>query len=176
MDIFTEQIIKRKRSTTDIAISIGASLAVFILIFISFFFLLPMTMIPLIPIAVTAAAIYGGYWVITSRNLEFEYSVTNGDLTVDKIIHKRKRKRVVSFDVRNAEEMGKYDPARMAHRQFDKQLIASETETGEDAWYIIVRTPKYGLTLLVFSPNDKVLDGIKAGMPRQMRIDVFGRN
>ena len=64
----------------------------------------------------------------------------------------------------------------MAHRQFDKQLIASETETGEDAWYIIVRTPKYGLTLLVFSPNDKVLDGIKAGMPRQMRIDVFGRN
>ena len=69
MDIFTEQIIKRKRSTTDIAISIGASLAVFILIFISFFFLLPMTMIPLIPIAVTAAAIYGGYWVITSLNL-----------------------------------------------------------------------------------------------------------
>ena len=176
MDIFTEQIIKRKRSTTDIAISIGASLAVFILIFISFFFLLPMTMIPLIPIAVTAAAIYGGYWVITSRNLEFEYSVTNGDLTVDKIINKRRRKRLLSFDVKEAEEMGKYDPRRMEQRPVDQRIMATETETGEDAWYILARTPKYGRTMLVFNPNENVLDGIKAGMTRQMRLNVFGRS
>lgn len=176
MDIFTEQIVKRKFSGKDWMVALGAAVAAFVLIYISIFILFPLTMIPLIPLVVIAGSIYGIYWITSSRDLEFEYSVTNGDLTVDKIIHKRKRKRVVSFDVRNAEEMGKYDPARMAHRQFDKQLIASETETGEDAWYIIVRTPKYGLTLLVFSPNDKVLDGIKAGMPRQMRIDVFGRN
>ena len=48
-------------------------------------------------------------------------------------------------------------------------------ETGENAWYILARTPKYGRTLLVFSPDEKVLDGIKAGLPRQLRIDVFGR-
>ena len=133
-------------------------------------------MMPLIPLLVIAGCIYGIYWVYSFRNLEFEYSVTNGDLTVDKIINKRRRKRVVSFDVREAEEMGKYDANRLAQREVDKRLIASVSDTGENAWYILARTPKYGRTLLVFSPNEKVLDGIKAGLPRQLRFDVFGRH
>ena len=176
MDIFTEQIVKRKFSGKDWGISFAASLGAVILVFISVFILLPLTGIPLIPLAVLAGSIYGIYWVVTSRNLEFEYSVTNGDLTVDKIINKKRRKRVISFDVHNTEEMGKYNAQRMAQRQIDKVLMAAETETGENAWYMMVRTAKYGRTLLVFSPNDKVLDGIKAGMPRRMRVDVFGRN
>ena len=176
MDIFTEQIVKRKFSGKDWGISFAASLAAVVLIYISIFILLPLTGMPLIPLVVLVGSIYGVYWVVTSRNLEFEYSVTNGDLTVDKIINKRRRKRVVSFDVHNTEEMGKYNAQRMAQRQVEKVLMAAETETGENAWYMMVRTAKYGRTLLVFSPNEKVLDGIKAGMPRQMRFDVFGRN
>lgn len=176
MDIFTEQIVKRKFSGKDWGIAFGASLGGLVLVYISVFIVLPLTGIPLIPLVVLVGSIYGIYWVVSSRNLEFEYSVTNGDLTVDKIINKKRRKRVISFDVHNTEEMGKYDARRMAQRQVDKVLLASESETGENAWYILIRTAQYGRTLLVFSPNDKVLDGIKAGMPRQMRIDVFGRN
>ena len=174
MDIFTEQIIKRKRSSTDVMISIGTGLAVFVLIFVSFSIVIAIS--PFLSAILAAAAIYGGYWVITSRNLEFEYSVTNGDLTVDNIINKRRRKRLLSFDVKDAEEMGKYDPRRMEQRPVDQRIMATETEIGEDAWYILARTPKYGRTMLVFNPNEKVLAGIKAGMSRQMQIDVFGRN
>lgn len=176
MDIFTEQIVKRKFNGKDWLICLSASVAAFVLIYISIFILLPLTMMPLIPLLVIAGCIYGIYWVYSFRNLEFEYSVTNGDLTVDKIINKRRRKRVVSFDVREAEEMGKYDANRLAQREVDKRLIASVSDTGENAWYILARTPKYGRTLLVFSPNEKVLDGIKAGLPRQLRFDVFGRH
>ena len=176
MDIFTEQIVKRKLSSKDLGISFAASLGGVVLVLISVFILFPLTGVSLIPLVVLVGSIYGIYWVVTSRNLEFEYSVTNGDLTVDKIINKKRRKRVISFDVHNTEEMGKYDARRMAQRQVEKVLMAAETDTGENAWYIIVRTAKYGRTLLVFSPNEKVLDGIKAGMPRQMRFDVFGRN
>lgn len=176
MDIFTEQIVKRKFNGKDWLICLGASVAAFVLIYISIFILLPLTMMPLIPLLVIAGCIYGIYWVYSFRNLEFEYSVTNGDLTVDKIINKRRRKRVVSFDVREAEEMGKYDANRLAQREVDKRLIASVSDTGENAWYILARTPKYGRTLLVFSPNEKILDGIKAGLPRQLRFDVFGRH
>lgn len=175
MDIFTEQIVKRKFNGKDWLICLGASVGAFVLIYISIFILLPLTMMPLIPLLVIAGCIYGIYWVYSFRNLEFEYSVTNGDLTVDKIINKRRRKRVVSFDVREAEEMGKYDANRLAQREVDKRLIASDSDTGENAWYILARTPKYGRTLLVFNPNEKVLDGIKAGLPRQLRVDVFGR-
>ena len=91
-------------------VALGAAVAAFVLIYISIFILFPLTMIPLIPLVVIAGSIYGIYWIASSRDLEFEYSVTNGDLTVDKIIHKRKRKRVVSFDVRNAEERANMIP------------------------------------------------------------------
>ena len=64
----------------------------------------------------------------------------------------------------------------MEQRPVDQRIMATETEIGEDAWYILARTPKYGRTMLVFNPNEKVLAGIKAGMSRQMQIDVFGRN
>lgn len=176
MDIFTEQIVKRKFSGKDWMVALGAAVAAFVLIYISIFILLPLTMIPLIPLVVIAGSIYGIYWIASSRDLEFEYSVTNGDLTVDKIINKRRRKRLLSFDVKEAEEMGKYDPRRMEQRPVDQRIMATETETGEDAWYILARTPKYGRTMLVFNPNENVLDGIKAGMTRQMRINVFGRS
>ncbi len=176
MDIFTEQIVKRKFTGKDWLISLGSVVAAFILIYISIFILLPLTRLPMIPLLVILGSAYGVYWLISSRNLEFEYSVTNGDLTVDKIINKRRRKRMVSFDVRDAEEMGKYDAAKLAQRETDKLLLAAEDETSENTWYIMARTPKYGKMVLVFSPNEKVLDGIKAGLPRQMKIDVFGRN
>ena len=165
MDIFTEQIVKRKFTGKDWLIAFGLVLAAF-----------PLTGLPMIPLIVILGSIYGVYWLISSRNLEYEYSVTNGDLTVDKIINKRSRKRLVSFDVRDAEEMGKYDATRLAQREVDKTLMAAEDETAENTWYIMARTPKYGKMVLVFTPNEKVLDGIKAGLPRQMRIDVFGRN
>ena len=176
MDIFTEQIVKRKFTGKDWLISLGSVVAAFILIYISIFILLPLTRLPMIPLLVILGSAYGVYWLISSRNLEFEYSVTNGDLTVDKIINKRRRKRLLSFDVKEAEEMGKYDPRRMEQRPVDQRIMATETETGEDAWYILARTPKYGRTMLVFNPNENVLDGIKAGMTRQMRINVFGRS
>ncbi|HIS50728.1 MAG TPA: hypothetical protein IAA80_09520 [Candidatus Gallacutalibacter pullistercoris] len=176
MDIFTEQIVKRKLTGKDWLISLGLVLAASILIYVSIFILLPLTGLPMIPLIVILGSIYGVYWLISSRNLEYEYSVTNGDLTVDKIINKRRRKRMVSFDVRDAEEIGKYDATKLAQRQFDKTLMAAEDETAENTWYIMARTPKYGRMVLVFTPNEKVLDGIKAGLPRQMRIDVFGRN
>ena len=78
-DIFVEQIIQRRRSGTDYLIYVGLSLAFLVICFLGLF------VIPMFGFLVIIAAGYGMYWVVTSRNLEFEYSVTNGDLTIDRI-------------------------------------------------------------------------------------------
>ncbi len=170
MDVFVEQIIKKKPSGIDFLIYLGIILAGFILIVAAMLFL------PSLALMVLVGVIFGVYYVITMRDLEYEYSFTNGDLTVDKIIHRRSRKRLISFDVHNVEEMGKYDPQKHAARDYNKRLIVSQYPDGRDAWYMTFRHSKFGNTLFVFTPDEKVLNSVKPFLPRQVAVDAFRGN
>jgi hypothetical protein len=137
-----------------------------------------LTVAVLVPfsIFILAGVCFGAYFIFTSRNLEFEYSITNGDVTVDKIINRSKRKRVVSFDAHLTEEIGKYDPQKHLGKPYEKRLFVGVSDDGQDAWYMTFRKPDFGYTLLVFNPEEKVLTAIKPFLPRQVARDAFGRN
>lgn len=172
-DIFVEQIIKRRHNATDYLIFIGLIVAFLIVCFAGLF------IIPSFGILLIAAAGYGVYWLITSRNLEFEYSVTNGDLTIDRIINRQRRKRVISFDCKDVEAMGKYKAADHQGKSYDKRFFTSTTVDGnaEGDWYIAVRSAKYGgYCLIVFSPEERVIEAIRPFLPRQLAFEVFGPN
>ena len=83
-DVFVEYMVKKKTGSKDVLMSLGVSILGAILIFVSIF-LTPVS--PMIPFLVICGVIYGVYYVISSRSLEFEYSITNGDIAVDKIIN-----------------------------------------------------------------------------------------
>ncbi len=102
--------------------------------------------------------------------------MTNGDITIDKIINRRSRKRVISFDAHNVEAMGKYNPQEHAAKSYASRLVVSATEDGADAWYFAGNDTKKGNVLVVFSPNEKVLLSIKPFLARQVSLNAFGRN
>ena len=106
MDVFIEQIIAKRKEGKEVALTVLAILAVPVLTFLSMYIPFIGSLAPVILLALC----YGAWWVISSMNLEFEYSVTNGDVTIDKIIGKRRRKRVISFDCKDVEQFGKYEP------------------------------------------------------------------
>ena len=163
-DVFVEYMVKKKTGSKDVLMSLGVSILGAILIFVSIF-LTPVS--PMIPFLVICGVIYGVYYVISSRSLEFEYSITNGDIAVDKIINRRNRKRLTSFDAKAKKLKGK---------RVDKTIFAAETDDGKDAWYIIAKSRKTGLTLLVFSPDERCIDAIKPFMDRRLKFEIFGRN
>ena len=173
-DTFVEQIIKKRLNGKDYMIMLGLSVAAALIVFLAFMFLTAYIGFPMF-IIVACGIFYGYYKLVTMRNLEFEYSFTNGDLTVDKIINRQRRKRITSFDVKTVEEMGRYDAAKMQHRSFDKRLFVGSDESGKNCWYIACRGPKTGHMLLVFEPEEKVLEAIKPFLQRQVRMDAFGR-
>jgi len=173
MDIFVEQIVKKRFGGKDYAIMAGISILAAFLVFLCIMILVGY--VGGLAFLVAIGVLYGAFWLIMSRNLEFEYSVTNGDLTIDKIINRQRRKRVVSFDVKNTEEMGKYDAAKLQHRSFDNRYFVGEYEDGRDCWYITCRSQKTGHVLVVFSPEERVLEAIKPFLQRQVRMDAFGR-
>ncbi len=175
-DVFIERMIKKKTDSKDIAIIIGILLGALLLIFLSIYFLLPMFGM-IVPFIVMAGTIFGGYKLIAMRNLEFEYSNTNGYITVDKIMNRQSRKRITSFECKDMEEIGRYEEnvQRLQGKPVDTKAFASVTSTGEDAWYIVVRAQKTGKTLLVFNPDEEFMETIKKFMPNQLRFEVFGR-
>lgn len=121
-DVFVEYMVKKKTGSKDILMSLGVSILGAILIFVSIF-LTPVS--PMIPFLVICGVIYGVYYVISSRSLEFEYSITNGDIAVDKIINRRNRKRLTSFDAKAIEEMGKYteNAQKLKGKRVDKTIF-----------------------------------------------------
>ncbi len=169
MDVFVEQIIRRKLNGKDYLIFAGILVLGIVLILASLLFLPTLSLFVLVGVCV------GGYFLMGTRNLEYEYSVTNGDLTIDKIINRRSRKRIMSFDVHDVEEMGKYDPSKHEGKSYDKRIFVSVTDDGKDGWYMHFRHKDFGNTLLVFSPDERVLNSIKPFLMRQVSFNAFGR-
>lgn len=53
-----------------------------------------------------AAALYGGYYLTTKLDVEYEYIFTNGEIDVDKITAQRSRKRLITFRCGSATDFG----------------------------------------------------------------------
>ena len=178
MDVFIEQIIKRKITGKDKLIMLLLLLAAAVLSFLAIT-LLPAVapMLSTISIFVVAGLFYGAWRIITNYYVEFEYAITNGDITVDKIIYRRKRKRVVSVDAKEVEAMGKYNAAEHQHREYGKRLIAAkDPNDAENSWYITFHNQEFGNTILVFTPDERTLGAIKPFLKRQVSIDAFCRH
>lgn len=166
MDVFVEQIVRKKFGPKDYLVTFGCILGSCLLIFLAFLFLVQ------IFVFVVAGVCFGAYYLITSRNLEFEYSVTNGDLTIDKIISRRSRKRVISLDCKLVETIGKYKPEEHTAKHYDKKFITSIYDDGRNAWCMTLQHPKHGRILVVFSPNERILESVVSFIPRQVALEA----
>ena len=87
MDIFIEKIVKNI-DFKDYLIAAGLIFASFIILGLVFVFY----PLPFIILVVFFGLCYLLYYLISSRSIEYEYIVTNGELDIDIIIAKRKRK------------------------------------------------------------------------------------
>lgn len=170
MDTFIEQIIKKRFSALDYLIIAGELLAGLVLLLSCWVFM------PVLFSIIFVAVCVAEYYLLTSRNLEYEYSVTNGDITIDKITNKRSRKRLITMDAHDIESMGKFKPEDHAQKSYDFKLVASENGFSDKSWYFFGHHTKKGNVLVVFDPNDTVLASIKPFLKRQVSVDAFGRN
>lgn len=177
-DVFIERMVKKKFEGTDILILVGIAAGILVLSFVGFVLGFMVLAFPMLSLLITAGAIFGGYKLISMRLLEYEYSLTNGFVTVDKIMNRASRKRMTSFECESCEDIGLYleNEERLKNRSFDQRVFATRFADRRDSWYMIVQSKKTGKTLLVFNPDEELLEGIKKFIPRHLKFEKFGRN
>ena len=177
-DVFIERMVKKKFESMDLLVMVGIVVAMIIAVFIGFVVGMVMLPIPMITLLVVLGAGFGGYKLMAMRMLEYEYSLTNGYVAVDKIMNRSSRKRMTAFECNTAEDIGPYNQneARLKNQSFDARIFATEYADHRDAWYMVVRSQKTGKTLVVFNPDEELLEGIKKFIPRPLKFEKFGRN
>lgn len=160
MDIFIEQLVKKKKDFVDYLII----LVTILLAYIAAYKIIVLTGPLYFAIGVGLVIILGylGYRIITSRNIEFEYSLVEGDFEITKVIANRKRKRMFIGSYKQFEMVDKVSSER--HKNAAKNVIhkinASSSINSEDAYFFITDYDK-GKMLVYFEPNDEIINLIR---------------
>ena len=171
MDIFFEQIIKKKKTLTDLAalaviylggLPIGALIFFLIIKYMPNFFLFGIMLAVLV--------FYGAIKLGTFFNIEYEYSVTNGAFDIDKIINKSSRKHLISTTVDSFETFSRYDEKKLSGKTFDQKIFAVADEQGE-LYCATLRHPKMGRVLVVFQPDERILEMVVNFLTYQVKLD-----
>ena len=103
----------------------------------------------------------------TAKDVEYEYLYVNGDLDIDKIINRSKRKRVFSTPISNMELLAPEGSPELA--QYRNGIVAdySSGVPGEKR-YVLVVVEKGQVTKMIFEPNDTIIEGIFLLAPRKV--------
>lgn len=177
MDIFCEQIVKKKKTSfeklTVAIIWVGGYLLCMLLVFLGLRFA------SYLPILLLAAGfvVYFTAKIARKLNLEYEYCVTNGLLDIDKIINRSDRKRMISVEINTFDRFEEFDASKPENdpKKFDSTVIAVADPDGEDPLYVAtVRHPVKGRILIVFQPNEKVLKNVKQSLSHNLKARRFG--
>lgn len=166
MDSFIEKIVERKKTAKDTLISVGiVFLAIFLIVFV----------IPMVPyvnqmwLIFAAAVIYGAFYLLKSRNLEFEYSVTNGEIDIDKIIAKSRRKRIFSGNCKEFEILAKLKSNHYTQSiQNIPNRIEAVTSMDSPNVYFFVTSYKGERTVVFFEPNERMLNAFRLFIPSKI--------
>lgn len=175
MDNLVEQLVKRKKGVR-YYINMALILIVAILIPVTFVIIAEFTKRAyFIYIAFFTAlfCIYGAWYFITSLSIEFEYAVLGSVFRVDKIIAKRRRKKVLKIDVKELDDVFKYSEKEMNSRSFTKIYYVGYSDYDEENYVASFNSEAKGRCAIVFSPKEKLLSAIKPYLKREIVSRLF---
>lgn len=172
MDTFFEQIVAMRKGAKEMALIILILVAA--LIVGALLMLLSIVNISFASICFLAIAgvFFGAYKLIALNNVEFEYILTNGEMDIDKITNRSSRKRQITFSLKDVLRIEKYD--------FSNPVVIHGAKTevycnkgDENACFVLLEHKSHGKTVVVFSPNDRMLQGMSGFIPRIIGGDFF---
>ncbi len=170
MDIFLEQMIKRKKTAGDVMKIFFCVVCVFaIFLLVPGFLLIPG--IGTVLFAICVIAVYLLYKMVCGINLEYEYTFTNGSMDVDKIISAKQRKPMLEINIRKIEMAGeRKNPAFascLKNRRV-KKVYACTHKNAEDLCFILFQDKDGKDKLLLFNPNHELREAIRRFNPQKV--------
>lgn len=171
---FNEQVVRRAKKPKNLIIKIVAVLLL-ILVPATIFALAFVITAYLVYVAffVFLGGIYAVWYVFSIQKVDFEYSVSGNELTVAKVIALRKRKNICKIQINEIERLEK-DDTEIKKMRFLKTFIAArDIDAKDENYFAVFNSPAYGRCLLVFTPNEDILNGMKPHLNKNIVVQLF---
>lgn len=164
-DLYIELLVKKKSKSTDIlkkGLLIGST---------ALFLCAGILISPLFLVVALALGIVD-YLFLPNFDLEYEYLYVNGELDIDKIMSKQKRKRVARYDMKNVEIIAPQKSHELDSHKNNKNLKVRDFSSGEEnakIFGMVVKGDK-GMELVYFEPSEAILKDIQRIVPRNVKL------
>lgn len=165
MDVFIEKMVTKKKDIYDYLTNIGIIIAGFMALLVSIQIRSLRAILPLL----FPGICYGMYYLIKSRNIEFEYIVTNDELDIDKIVARKKRKRIFTASCKLFEILAKEESEHFTNDiKKINNVIKCVSSNNSSNVYFAVLNYKNQKTVLFFEPDERMLNSFKTYIPKKI--------
>ena len=165
-DLYSELLVKKEQTPKDMAIKV---LLIFFLVIsaIAGLIITPLALILAIGFGVAA------YFVLPLLDLEYEYVFVNGEMDIDSIASKSKRKRMQSFDLAKMEIMAPVNSHRMDYQNHNTNLKVLDFSSGNSSHkiYAMIVAGEKEVYKVLLEPDNELLENIEKSCPRKVFRD-----
>ena len=170
MDNFAEQLVKKEMSGSDRVkkgLILAGGISAVLILTAGSLLMLGHSLISFVGLILAAGAGYGTFFLLQSMNIEYEYTFTNGELDIDKIIAKKKRREMLSTNIRQFTDFGKYSDGM--EESADMTVILATDNIASHEYYADFTDENVGSARLIFAPDERMLENIKKALPAKLR-------
>lgn len=164
-DLYTELLVKRETPASEKVLKV-VLIAATVLSAFAGIFITPLIFILFIGLAVLC------YFKLPAFDLEFEYLYVNGELDVDKIMSKSKRKRAASYDIAKMELLAPWNSHELDYYKQGQQGKSVDFSSGkpEAKVYGMVYKGAKGMEIVLLELDGVILEDIKRIAPRKVKL------
>lgn len=155
-NIYFDEIHKKIITPKTVLCNIGLVFAAFIL---SFIFILFSNFLMSFTLLLIFGAFFGAFYLIKTSSKEFEYIYTDGEIDVDMISGRTRRKRIVTIKAEQLVAMEKYtndSKKRLSTPDVKKTLDLSDGNPHNS--YILIANINSTKTMLILSPSERLME------------------
>lgn len=171
MDNFRECLVRKRNTSSDTLKRAGIGVLCALLAAAAVLFI-PLYLFPF-NLAAAIAIFYGGYYFMSATNVEYEYILTNDEIDFDKIIAKRKRKRLVTAKISTFENFGTLKEAPAISD--DYTTVKADDCSGENEYFCDFKHASFGNVRVIFTPDEEMVKVIETALPGPLKTEYKRR-
>lgn len=165
-DLYCECLVKKETTAKDTIIKYGLKALVIVLALLGLFgnilFLL-------------AAVVCGvaAYFVIPKTDLEYEYLFVNGEMDIDMVMAKSKRKKVKSINMAEVDLIAPMKSHRMDYYNGNQKMKVLDYSSGnpDHKRFAVITRDNDGTLKVIIEPDETMAKAIKNSAPSKVFLD-----
>lgn len=165
-ELYSEFLVKKESTFKDAMIKYGL-IALTVVAVAAGLFISPFLFLAAIGLGVAC------YFIIPKTDLEYEYLFVNGELDIDMIMSKSKRKRVKSLDLTEADLIAPLNSHRMDYYNGNQKMKVLDYSSGnqEHKRFAVIIRDSGAACKIIIEPDEAMANAIKNSAPSKVFLD-----